>query len=88
MQLWIPFADHLAAQKIWTDGQNRDTGDVWKVLLLLGTYSPSTSNEIFAPLVKKLAVHYYNYVVMIKGNPYSQNELVAFLITQAAAPIL
>lgn len=87
VQIWISFADHLAAQEAWTKGTGRDADEVWKVILLFGSYLTSTGDALLAPLVQKLADHYRNYVTRIRFDSYSQSSLAAFLTTEAAAPI-
>ena len=87
IQIWISFADHLATQETWTKGKYRDADEVWKIILLFDTYFTSTGKAVFTPLVERLADHYRNYVTRIKFDSYRQCVFVAFLTTEAAAPI-
>ncbi len=89
-QIWILFADFLSAKEIWTAGKRRDAEEVWKVILFFGTYTlfaPLTGKAEFAPVVRKLASHYRDYVSRIQNDFYSQSTLAVFLTTEAAAPI-
>lgn len=87
LQIWISFADFLAAQDAWTETRNKDAEKVWKVILFLDSYSTSTGNAAFSPLVAKLATHYRNYIERIRYDSYGQSSLAEFLTTDAAAPI-
>jgi len=87
LQIWIPFADLLAAQEAWTNSKSRSAEEAWKIILLFGSYFTSTGEGVFAPLVRQLAPHYRNFIASIRYDAYSQSALAAFLTTEAAAPI-
>ena len=83
-QIWILFADYLSAKESWTTTKSRDAEEVWKIILLFGTFFTSAELD---PVVRKLANHYRDFVTRIKNDPYSQSTLAAFLTTEAAEPI-
>ncbi len=87
IHIWIPCADHLAAQDIQTNKRSRGTRQIWKVILLFGTLATPTGEVVYAPLVQKLAVYYRNYLAIIRDDLYDQSTFIDFLTTEAAAPI-
>ena len=86
-QIWILFADNLSDQEIWTTGNSRDAGEVWKVILFLSTFFTTSEEAILAPVVRKLSGHYRDYISRIQTDFYSQNSLAVFLPTPTAEPI-
>jgi nucleoside phosphorylase len=86
-ELWISFADFLAAQDVWSNSNRRQVKEVWKTILLFGSHFASDGDLVFAPVVQKLACHYQRFIGSIKHDSDIQSALAGFLTKDAASPI-
>jgi hypothetical protein len=88
VSIWREMAQHLGASEKWTSRLTRETGDVWKTILLYGTPFTSTGEEMFAPLVEDLLPLFERHAKSLVRNAHEQSSFAGFLTTKAGERLL
>ena len=86
--IWCEMAEHLDASEKWSSGRTRDTGEVWKTILLYGTPFTSTSEQMFGPLVEALRPVFERHAIRIVRDAHEQSSVARFLTTKARERLL
>jgi hypothetical protein len=86
--IWREIADYLHTLVNWTTGRMRESGEVWKTILLYGSPFQSVGEEMFAPLVDNLRPIYEWHVKTLDRDANDQSSFAALLTTKAGERLL
>jgi hypothetical protein len=86
--IWREMAEHLAISEKWSSGRTRDTGEVWKTILLYGTPFTSAGEQMFGPLVEALRPVFERHAKSLARDAHEQSSFAGFLITKAGERLL
>jgi len=86
--IWREMAEHLTTSEKWFSERTRDTGKVWKTILLYGTSFACTGEQMFGPLVEALRPVFERHAKRLVRDAREQSSFAGFLTTKAGERLL
>jgi hypothetical protein len=88
LPIWHEMVQYFSTRPERSVARDRDSREVWKVLLFYGSPLSSTGEEFFRPVVEVLRPFFESQIKAMGTDSFEQASLARFLTTKACEPLL